>query len=74
MEAPTILFLVGLVDDFLNIKPYQKLIGHLIRRAAVVVVSGFLCRSRQRIIDIWLTVFWLIALRTRLICLTIWTA
>jgi len=27
MAASVALFLVGLADDFLNIKPYQKLIG-----------------------------------------------
>jgi len=34
--AASFLFLVGLVDDWLHIKPYQKLIGQVIGAAAVV--------------------------------------
>src|SRR5215211_3013820 len=30
LSASSVLFLVGLLDDILNIKPYQKLIGQLI--------------------------------------------
>ncbi len=36
MGASTALFLVGLVDDFLHIKPYQKLIGQVLGASAVV--------------------------------------
>ena len=32
----TFLFLVGLVDDFIHIKPYQKLIGQILGSAYVV--------------------------------------
>ena len=34
--ASTFLFLVGLADDFLNTKPYQKLIGQVMGSAFVV--------------------------------------
>src|SRR5262249_49950489 len=34
--AASFLFLVGLVDDWLHIKPYQKLIGQVIGAAIVV--------------------------------------
>ncbi|MDQ5835582.1 MAG: hypothetical protein M3379_02260, partial [Acidobacteriota bacterium] len=36
LGASTALFLVGLVDDFLHIKPYQKLIGQVLGASAVV--------------------------------------
>ena len=36
MGASTALFFVGLVDDFLHIKPYQKLIGQVLGASAVV--------------------------------------
>jgi UDP-GlcNAc:undecaprenyl-phosphate GlcNAc-1-phosphate transferase len=36
MLASTFLFLVGLVDDLIHIKPYQKLIGQILGSAFVV--------------------------------------
>src|SRR3712207_258457 len=39
MCASTFLFLVGLIDDLLHVKPYQKLVGQLMG-AAVVVYYG----------------------------------
>jgi UDP-GlcNAc:undecaprenyl-phosphate GlcNAc-1-phosphate transferase len=62
MGSATILFLVGLIDDFLNIKPYQKLIGQLIGAAVVVGFGLSLPLTGNEIIDIWLTVFWLIGI------------
>lgn len=62
MSSATVLFLVGLIDDFLNIKPYQKLIGQLIGAAIVVGFGLSLPLTGNEIIDIWLTVFWLIGI------------
>ncbi len=36
VAASTFLFLVGLVDDFLHTKPYQKLIGQVMGSAFVI--------------------------------------
>src|SRR5262250_1722576 len=36
IRASTFLFLVGLVDDLIHIKPYQKLIGQVLGAAFVV--------------------------------------
>ena len=56
------LFLVGLLDDILSIRPYQKLIGQLIG-AGILVLSGLkLPLTGFEIIDIWLTVFWVIGI------------
>ena len=56
------LFIVGLVDDLYNIKPYQKLFGQLIG-AIFVVGSGLtLPLSGNALIDIWITVFWIIGI------------
>ena len=56
------LFLVGLIDDVLHIKPYQKLIGQLIG-AAIVVGSGLTLHwTSFEIVNIGLTVFWLIGI------------
>ena len=38
-SASSVLFVVGLVDDMLHIKPYQKLIGQLIG-ASLIVGTG----------------------------------
>ena len=56
------MFLVGLIDDFLNVKPYQKLIGQLIGAALVVGFGLSLPLTGYELIDIWLTVFWLIGI------------
>lgn len=56
------LFLVGLIDDLLSIRPYQKLIGQLIG-AGILVLSGLkLPLTGYEIVDIWITVFWVIGI------------
>ena len=58
----SLLFLVGLFDDILSIRPYQKLIGQLVG-AGVLVLSGLkLPLTGYAIVDIWLTVFWVIGI------------
>ncbi|MGB7067972.1 MAG: hypothetical protein WBD22_00570 [Pyrinomonadaceae bacterium] len=62
MSGATFLFGVGLVDDLVNIKPYQKLVGQLF---GAVVIAGFgltIPLTGYQLIDIWLTVFWLIGI------------
>jgi UDP-GlcNAc:undecaprenyl-phosphate GlcNAc-1-phosphate transferase len=56
------LFLVGLLDDILNIKPYQKLIGQLIGASIIVGFGLTLPLTGFEIVDIWLTVFWLVGI------------
>ena len=60
----TLLFLVGLVDDILNIRPYQKLIGQLIGAGVVIAFGLKLPITGYEIVDIWITVFWLIGITT----------
>ena len=56
------LFLVGLIDDIWTVRPYQKLIGQLIG-AGILVLSGLkLPLTGFEIIDIWITVFWVIGI------------
>ena len=58
----TFLFTVGLIDDIFSIRPYQKLIGQLIG-AGFLVLSGLkLPLTGFEVIDIWLTVFWVIGI------------
>jgi UDP-GlcNAc:undecaprenyl-phosphate/decaprenyl-phosphate GlcNAc-1-phosphate transferase len=56
------LFLVGLVDDLINIKPYQKLIGQLIGATFIVGFGLTLPITGYELIDIWITVFWLVGI------------
>ena len=62
LAGSSLLFIVGLVDDLLNIKPYQKLIGQLIGAGLIVGFGLQLPLTGNAVIDIWLTVFWLIGI------------
>ena len=56
------LFLVGLVDDLLFIKPYQKLIGQIIGTAIIIGFGLVLPWTDWPVLNIWLTVFWIIGI------------
>lgn len=60
--ASSLLFIVGLLDDILNIRPYQKLIGQLIGATVVVGFGLSLPITGYELIDIWITVFWLVGI------------
>jgi UDP-GlcNAc:undecaprenyl-phosphate GlcNAc-1-phosphate transferase len=62
LGAASWLFLVGLLDDFLNIKPYQKLFGQIIGAVIVVVFNLTLPITGNALFDIWITLFWLIGI------------
>ncbi len=62
MGGSAFLFIVGLVDDLINIKPYQKLIGQLIGAAILVFFGLTLPITGYALIDIWITVFWIIGI------------
>ncbi len=62
MAGSTVLFLVGLIDDILQIKPYQKLIGQFI---GVAIITGYglvLPWTDSQIFNIAITAFWLIGI------------
>jgi UDP-GlcNAc:undecaprenyl-phosphate GlcNAc-1-phosphate transferase len=60
--ASSILFIVGLVDDLLHIKPYQKLIGQMIGASLVVGTGLKMPLTGYELVDIWITVFWIIGI------------
>src|ERR1044072_6348478 len=62
MGASTALFLVGLVDDFLHIKPYQKLIGQVLGASAVVYFGLLLPWGWGESVGLVVTIFWLIGI------------
>jgi len=60
--SASFLFLVGLVDDWLHIKPYQKLIGQIIGAAIVVNYGLVLPWTRSLPANMVITIFWLIGI------------
>ena len=60
--ASTFLFLVGLVDDVLHIKPYQKLIGQVLGAALVVYYGLSLPWTGSVLLNMALAIFWLIGI------------
>jgi UDP-GlcNAc:undecaprenyl-phosphate GlcNAc-1-phosphate transferase len=60
--ASSFLFFVGLVDDWLHIKPYQKLIGQVIGATAVVNYGLLLPWTRSLPANMVITIFWLIGI------------
>jgi UDP-GlcNAc:undecaprenyl-phosphate GlcNAc-1-phosphate transferase len=56
------LFLVGLIDDYLSIKPYQKLIGQLFGAAIIIGFGLKLPLTGFELIDIGITIFWLVGI------------
>jgi len=62
IAGSTILFLVGLIDDILHIKPYQKLIGQIIGVAVVVGYGLVLPWTNSDVLNIAITAFWLVGI------------
>lgn len=60
--ASSLLFFVGLIDDLLNIKPYQKLIGQLIGASIIVGMDMVLPLTGSELLDVSITVFWLVGI------------
>ena len=60
--ASTFLFVVGLVDDILHTKPYQKLIGQVMGAAYVIYYGLTLPWTSYSSLNIVLTIFWLIGI------------
>jgi UDP-GlcNAc:undecaprenyl-phosphate GlcNAc-1-phosphate transferase len=60
--AGTLLFVVGLVDDLLQIKPYIKLAAQLVASSALVFSGLVLPWTQVPVVDIILTFFWLVGI------------
>ena len=60
--ASTFLFLVGLVDDIVHTKPYQKLIGQIMGSAFVIYYGLSLPWTRSVSVNVVITIFWLIGI------------
>jgi UDP-GlcNAc:undecaprenyl-phosphate GlcNAc-1-phosphate transferase len=64
--ASTFLFLVGLVDDILHTKPYQKLIGQVMGSAFVIYYGLSLPWTHYSALNVAITIFWLIGVTNAL--------
>ncbi|HEX6731900.1 MAG TPA: MraY family glycosyltransferase, partial [Pyrinomonadaceae bacterium] len=62
LRASTFLFFVGLLDDLIHIKPYQKLIGQVLGSAYVVYYGLSLPWTGSVLINMALAIFWLIGI------------
>ncbi|HEX6716510.1 MAG TPA: hypothetical protein VF088_05335 [Pyrinomonadaceae bacterium] len=60
--SSTFLFLAGLVDDVIHVKPYQKLIGQILGAAFVVYYGLTLPWTRSVLVNMALAIFWLISI------------
>src|ERR1043166_7866494 len=60
--SSSFLFLVGLVDDLIHVKPYQKLIGQILGAAYVVYYGLSLPWAGSKIINMAFAIFWLIGI------------
>ncbi len=56
------LFLIGLIDDLITVRPYQKLIGQLIGAGILVFYGLKIPLTGFELVDIWITVFWVIGI------------
>src|SRR5436189_28679 len=56
----TALFVIGLVDDFIRLKPYQKLCGQVLTAAAVVYLGLVLPWTDSSPLNMLITFFWLV--------------
>ncbi|MBI1325973.1 hypothetical protein GC170_22665 [bacterium] len=57
-----LMFVLGLVDDLLTLKPYQKLIGQLIAASIVVGAGMMLPWTSTYPVNVLITMFWLVGI------------
>jgi UDP-GlcNAc:undecaprenyl-phosphate GlcNAc-1-phosphate transferase len=62
VTVSSFLFFVGLVDDLIHTKPYQKLIGQIVGAAAIVNYGLMLPWTRFASVNVAITIFWLIGI------------
>lgn len=62
LAGSTVLFFIGLIDDILHVKPYQKLFGQLVGTAIIVMFGLVLPWTDSEILNIAITAFWLVGI------------
>ena len=73
LVASTLLFIMGFVDDLVQIKPQTKLIVQLLAAALVVYCNLQLPWTSSKMVNSLITIFWLVGITNALnLCLTTW--
>jgi UDP-GlcNAc:undecaprenyl-phosphate/decaprenyl-phosphate GlcNAc-1-phosphate transferase len=62
LPASTLLFLIGLIDDIVTLKPYQKLVGQIIGASIIVAYGLVLPWTSSSAFNSAITMFWLIGI------------
>ena len=62
----TLLFVLGLVDDFLKIKPQTKLLGQILVALMVAFFGYRLCWFESMTLDTMVTIFWVVGITNAL--------
>ncbi|GAC1449494.1 MAG: hypothetical protein NVSMB9_33380 [Isosphaeraceae bacterium] len=62
LGASTFLFAVGLVDDIVNLKPYQKLIGQIVGAGVLVACRMVLPWTSSPTLDMAITLVWVVGI------------
>jgi UDP-GlcNAc:undecaprenyl-phosphate/decaprenyl-phosphate GlcNAc-1-phosphate transferase len=62
LVGSSFLFLVGLIDDIFNIKPYQKLLGQIFGALFIIGNGLFLNWTESALINSAITLFWIIGI------------
>ncbi|HLL70701.1 MAG TPA: hypothetical protein VK363_04660 [Pyrinomonadaceae bacterium] len=66
LVASGFLFLVGLIDDIVHVKPYQKLIGQVMGASLIVYYGLSLPWSGSPSLNMAITIFWLVGITNAL--------
>jgi UDP-GlcNAc:undecaprenyl-phosphate GlcNAc-1-phosphate transferase len=62
----TIVFLLGLVDDVVHLRPSSKLVGQIVAASALTAFTLRLGWTGNTVVDMALTIFWLVAITNAL--------
>jgi UDP-GlcNAc:undecaprenyl-phosphate/decaprenyl-phosphate GlcNAc-1-phosphate transferase len=62
LPAGTLMFLIGLIDDIVTLKPYQKLVGQIIGASIIVSAGLVLPWTSYSAFNSAITMFWLIGI------------
>jgi len=62
LPASSLLFVVGLIDDIVNLKPYQKLVAQIVASSIVVTAGLVLPWTNYSVFNSAITLFWLIGI------------
>lgn len=62
LPASILMFFLGLIDDIVNLKPYQKLVGQIIGASIIVAAGLVLPWTSSHVFNSAITMFWLIGI------------